>query len=1747
MKYTKNRRNNNNHNNTLSNNSFLTSKNNNKLVYEGGRYVRKNDIINKKTRTSLPLRTLERLNKYGMYNIYTQDGGYITGWKFESKMKKVKKIIKKLGKYEMRLNEFSDSYEAEVKTFKRLGDKKADSINDKLRSKRREIIISFIKNNMDKEHTFKTSNFQQNLEMIKINYISADKEIKQLDKEIKEETKKHKEFIKVFNKEKETFAKIFKKRAKINNFYTEQKEIKDKYVEIADGKKLDKKDRKLKIHYEKNKEDIDYVISYGKEKLEELNKGVENKDTTLDKSKTYSELYDKLLTSKYNSDLNDWETKYKNIYENIIDIDNRINYLNQQFNKLNEYVELIKRELNIIYKTINKTNQLNSINKLLEIFASNEKILENVKELMKKIKIALIQENEIEDITNITSYSEAAFKIIENNINNLKNHLVIDKKEIENNYIAKKLEGGARSSELKDIDTIDKLLDSDYKDLDKILKRVNDDLKDTNKDSHIYKENSEDFLKMIQIYFNIYLFFLYYIKNRSDAIDSPIVEKDLNLDTSDKDIILWFIKIVDLYKKINNKPSNIKKEYKELDNNYKDFIIEYTKERYIIKLETFFEQTKMLIENYFRNIDSNNKFFNIGSGEKESIKNLYYSLNGKKEDIFDNFDIFAGYDKNLLNNQNIDKYKSKYNITLTDNIWGKSKDFFDKDFLHNHYEDSYVIYKDTHHRTGSDTNPYKFYSVYFNEDKFKAKTITIKIKKNNQFNYIKKLYNDLVNFIQDRLEETNILTIKNKKDEKDEIPKNINESNHHIFSNDNIKDNKHDDFFCSNDIDGKIITAIENFLLDPLLPNGYDVNTGLTQVDKTKIVRALKESIVGKNGNNPNEVNSWKGEIKINGVPDQYIFTEDNNKIAYITQPPPAPPAAPPAPQELIHYNINCIYCGVHLKVVPPNTVNYYYKDKNQVMPLNGQIKNKAGKSFFKFNIYPYLLISVYNNLSFNKPVHDDVRECKSFLKKSQLSSIVRHETTEHLYLILYDEDDDITTKLNDNTINIDNKISKYVFMWLSCEDADKKTDDNLKKDSFSEFINKIQKSTSKDLSKVDLEKDKIDTTNVILSQFTKEHRKQFMEEYKDLYESYIDDEIKINESQIDADKDIYSSKEPKERTEKRYYYDNPIGYKDNINNHSNKPNFINKSKIIDKPIEKKDKDRIHRIMTFNINRWCIIDDKLSNNDIYTNPSYAIDYIHKINDDSNINALCLLDYTLHNDDDQRTFLERKQRKKSRRSSSGGFFIYNNDIKQIQYGGDNDAHNLEVKNSSIQSMIANKLKLDKYILHNDNYDNKILKENIFLGKGLYYNNKIEKPDILEIKDKVNLDKLFNEKILYSEYNIDSKKIGLYFINFKSDSDKSGNVLSNHKEKIGALINKVMIHSQRNQEECVIMGNFNCSPKTHPDAFKQFETDKFKKIGKSINDSTFITGNEYDLCYVSEEFTKLYKIMNNNIIIPSGGISNHYPIYIDIIRIEDEDSIKTGSNSSSSNSSSNSSSKDLDEAEKEGTKPLLATFLKDTEGITNIEINKKNIVNSIAKMIEIIKNNLKTDKYNSISNNINGLAQSQIELKLIEKKLAPSSIKKYNKITTEYTLVNNIVESEKEKINLKDTTKELAKLLSDNPQVKGLIKTSTLSREEILDIISRLNDKTYRKNDKDETLLKKLSSNDNNVKKMIEEIGNISLETTQCIILDNLRTHSTHNLFNEAYIKLPNTSKNCFDVNKKKQDEKHQKAKQQYQSS
>lgn len=133
MKYTKGKTKN------LSNNTFLTSKNKNNLIYTGGKYYKKQDTLNKqikKTKSNLQLRTLERLNKYGLYNIYNQQGGFISHIKFKYKLYKIKKIIKKLGSFEVKLKEFVDSYESQVDTFTRLGAKKANSINDQIRTKK---------------------------------------------------------------------------------------------------------------------------------------------------------------------------------------------------------------------------------------------------------------------------------------------------------------------------------------------------------------------------------------------------------------------------------------------------------------------------------------------------------------------------------------------------------------------------------------------------------------------------------------------------------------------------------------------------------------------------------------------------------------------------------------------------------------------------------------------------------------------------------------------------------------------------------------------------------------------------------------------------------------------------------------------------------------------------------------------------------------------------------------------------------------------------------------------------------------------------------------------------------------------------------------------------------------------------------------------------------------------------------------------------------------------------------------------------------------------------------------------------------------------------------------------------------------------------------------------------------------------------------------------------------------------------
>jgi hypothetical protein len=1650
MKYTKHKYNIAN-NNTLNNHSFLTSKNNNKLIYDssGGRYVRKNNTINKhikKTRTSLPLGTFKRLNKYGMIDIYTQDGGFISKLKFHYNLNKILNIIEKLGKYQIKLTEYFDSYENETKHFKYLGDEKAKAINDKLRTKKSEIIYKFVMNNMSKEYDVKTSNLEKDLELIQNKYIGIDNTIDELNRQIKKEQKKYEVFFKSFNKQSKIFNKVIKKYEQVKGFYIEQKVLKEQYMRFEGQKKLSKDDQKLKKKYITNKKGIEKVLAYGEDNIEKHKSEKDNLSTILDKSKTYKEAYDNINYNNYDKDIINWETKYKKIYEDIIGIDKKMSDIKKVFDKLNEYTEIIKRELNIIYKTIGKANQLDSINKILLIFKNNEILLSKVKELIKKIKLALIQENEVDDIISATSYAESYFNAIENNFINLKQDLIRDKNEIkddiENSYEPKKLGGGGayNSNNLSDINTFAKFLDSGYEQIFNILEAINNELADGNKTSQFYKLSSEENGKIIQIYFNIYMFFLYYDEIRGDTFNPDEEQKcnlNIDLNINNKEIIKWFIKLDKIYKKINK--DNKIKTYNDLDDNYQYYIDTYkNKDNIVDKLTTFLNKVKDKIETYFKTIinDKDSKIFNVNNDKTEKIINLVYQYNTNIDTNIKIFKGFYGIDTNIQN------LKKSCNIT-------EYKHFFDKDYLHNdiNYKDSFIIYSE-------DNTNFNFYSVYNDENP------DVKIKKVSKYDEIKQKYEEFEEFIKNQIKKITFVEVSGVgKTKKQEEKQNETKKDEEINKfKDNLKKlsidkttiNFNDGYIKDIDFKKKL-----KDMLNKISPNNVD---SITEDNLEK----FRDKIIKE----------W--EDKINVV--KYEVKGGESNIGSILD----------------------LYCGNNLDTYTDLGTNNEPLFNNAVTHF---------RDFLNEYIYPNILKNIYNNIKYENNYKNDELDINTTFSKTIINN--------NKSLVLYKEDIDyVKTEITKNS-----NIIKYIYSWLY-----------LNKDILDDCISGCIKKMN-DIKTTVLDNDAFDfDKNKIMSSFLEKfHKGNFIQECKELDREVDQDTdfmrlIEIITTKPSLQKIQYSETIPiPPQTEKRLDVKNPEGTIKFINKPepevSGKHSFpsIKNYRVIPKEY-KNETRKIHRIVCFNINFWKTINQTPEDN-IYTNPSYAIDFLENIKD---IDALCLLNYTLHNDI---------------KTSSGGYFIYNNNIKQIQYGGV-DLMPRNVSNEYIKTEINKKLKLEMKYIENDNINNKIYKDilplpnDIFLGKALYSKNQ-NNIDQYENFD-ITYDNQRREKICKIEYKIGSNIITIYFVNFKNDYNNN-NIIYLEKEKTKALLDYI---NNKGIKYYIIMGNFNSIHQT--DGSNQSLTEKYKLTQIGGNNITFYNGKTYDLCYVSNDFRKLYKIMNiNNITIPSGEVSSHYPIYIDII-VKNEDS----SSSSSQSSIVSSSTSKNNNLGNEG-KQLLSTFLKDTYNIPNLEKNKKVLVDRILEMINTINRDLKPEKFKEITNNINTIGQNQIELRLIEKNLTPSSIKEYNKISIDYKWINDIVKSEKEKINLTSTTKEVSKLLNTIPQVKGLVTSSSLSREDILDIISKINDRNYTpKDEKYKNLLSKLGSNDNSAKLMIEEIEKGGYEDiTKCIILSKLQIYATNKLFSEAFRNIPgNTSQNCESVLKQKADSKKQ---QQYQ--
>lgn len=804
---------------------ILTSKNKNKLVLKEGRYYRKNDSINKKHKRSqkhFNIRTLDALKKYGV-TLKNQDGGFIISYlKFKWNMRKIKKIIAKLGKNKVEMNAFIHSYEKQPETFKRLGDKKAVVIYDILRTIKDKTIIQFLLDNKDNEKTYDTSNMEHDLNNIKTKIeITTANQLKQYNKEIEKEKPILAKNLAKFRKDSEKFRKINEEYSKIMDFYEEQRELSDKYHSIAKDEKITNADKAIKKKYLKNEENIKYILSYKQEDINELNNSLKKIATLMNMSDDYDAKFKDLTEGKYETDLQKWQVNYKDIYVNITDIEGGIKNVSDTLEKIKEYADQIGSNLSSIYAAIKQSFKLDPILKVKRIIDENLGYLKNVKEVsLKKVKYAFIEQIPIEQIEIYLPLASAALIQTEKSMNELNTSFILDSSFIRTGHAGGgsdrwkgrrmgmdgvggingisnigELEwfgnGGATAITYENLLklTIDRFLDTDYEDIFETLKKINDDIMAPNYNSDIYTDlTNSQILNIMKIYLNICMFLLYY-KTR-DLIGYRNTPFIYNTNINDLIKIIKFFEIIEKkFSKFNEITNTMKEQFRNLIANF-DKIYNHINHTILPLITTSYFNKRPAISTHIWNpfIDKN---------KEDSIKNLYYTHNPTPDtEHLGCIKAFLGY----------------YDKKLTDQYNDKKKCIVDKDTileqktLHNDSmdDDLLLIYYNDNDRE------HIFVSIYYDEDKIPSNKI--KYKKIGQFNQIKNKYNDLEHFIVNGpIQPFNpVKNAEQLKKFKDKTSEAIYESNNKLLNN--ISDNK---LYCSKTTHDDFETKINNMLRDP--------------------------------------------------------------------------------------------------------------------------------------------------------------------------------------------------------------------------------------------------------------------------------------------------------------------------------------------------------------------------------------------------------------------------------------------------------------------------------------------------------------------------------------------------------------------------------------------------------------------------------------------------------------------------------------------------------------------------------------------------------------------------------------------------------------------------------------------------------------------------------------------------------------------------------------------------------------------
>ena len=411
---------------------FLTAKNINKLIYQGGKYYRKNDnLINKqakRTKNNLNIRTLDNLKHYG-YITNIQSGGFIIDYiKIKYKLRQTKKFITKFRKEEKKIQKYLDSYKGKTTSFKDLADKKALEVTKYIVDYRQKTIYEFVLNNIEFEKTIKTSEVENTIKLIDSRIKGIEASLKTYNKEKSKEIPSFIKYNKAFQKDSKSFLKLIDYfETNLRGFFRTIQKIKDDYLLYEGKTKVDKEAKDKVKKYKRFSKDIDYMLSFRDEEIKKMVDIKSEIDTILDTGKDYTEKYESMAKENYVNDLELWRDNYKSIYENIKSLDEEIDVFIKYFEDIENNLNSIFNQLVVLYvKDKNPSATKNIQNNAIEMqrnFSIYLKLFKTIKNAMIAIKTSLLKEESVVDLDATLLYSEGSYKAIQDDINKSKDFI----------------------------------------------------------------------------------------------------------------------------------------------------------------------------------------------------------------------------------------------------------------------------------------------------------------------------------------------------------------------------------------------------------------------------------------------------------------------------------------------------------------------------------------------------------------------------------------------------------------------------------------------------------------------------------------------------------------------------------------------------------------------------------------------------------------------------------------------------------------------------------------------------------------------------------------------------------------------------------------------------------------------------------------------------------------------------------------------------------------------------------------------------------------------------------------------------------------------------------------------------------------------------------------------------------------------------------------------------------------------------